>query len=142
MLISVRIWRRVKIPIKHTGRRTWEESALTDMSRSGDIHTSPLGARNFLSKISFNSLIWWRFLVQFFFFVSFFLFIFFWEFSLTRWIAESRDDMVYDELKTPKTEMPSLPVDEDLPGMGQFYCLHCEYVFPFVTFLIFDLKFQ
>lgn len=22
----------------------------------------------------------------------------------------------------------ALPLDEDLPGMGQYYCLHCEYV--------------
>ena len=36
--------------------------------------------------------------------------------------------MVYDALKKPEVERPSLPVDEDLPGMGQYYCLHCEYV--------------
>lgn len=36
--------------------------------------------------------------------------------------------MVYDELKKPEEERKTLPVDEDLPGMGQYYCLHCEYV--------------
>jgi bud site selection protein 20 len=29
----------------------------------------------------------------------------------------------------------TLPLDEDLPGMGQYYCLHCEYVKDF--FLLF-----
>ncbi|KAJ0612965.1 putative transcription factor C2H2 family [Helianthus annuus] len=28
-----------------------------------------------------------------------------------------------DEEKTP------LPLDEDLPGMGQYYCLHCDRYF-------------
>jgi bud site selection protein 20 len=42
------------------------------------------------------------------------------------------DDAVYDELvkladKGKDCEGKALPVDEDLPGMGQFYCLHCEY---------------
>lgn len=39
-----------------------------------------------------------------------------------------RDDMVYDELlKLAEEESAkTLPLDEDLPGMGQFYCLHCE----------------
>lgn len=41
-----------------------------------------------------------------------------------------RDDMVYDELlklvKTEAAEAKTLPLNEDLPGMGQFYCLHCE----------------
>jgi bud site selection protein 20 len=42
------------------------------------------------------------------------------------------DDAVYDELvkladKGKDCEGKDLPVDEDLPGMGQFYCLHCEY---------------
>lgn len=35
--------------------------------------------------------------------------------------------MVYDELKKPDEERKALPVDEDLPGMGQHYCLRCEY---------------
>lgn len=39
-----------------------------------------------------------------------------------------RDDLVYTELRKPETEMKPLKLDEDLPGMGQFYCLHCEYV--------------
>ncbi|XP_057745736.1 uncharacterized protein LOC130963649 [Arachis stenosperma] len=37
------------------------------------------------------------------------------------------DDMVYDQLNKADEERP-LPVDEDLPGMGQYYCLHCESV--------------
>ncbi|XP_020595890.1 zinc finger C2H2 protein ECU02_0310 [Phalaenopsis equestris] len=38
------------------------------------------------------------------------------------------DDMVFDELKklAEGEETKALPVDEDLPGMGQFYCLHCD----------------
>ncbi|CAA6666559.1 unnamed protein product [Spirodela intermedia] len=44
-----------------------------------------------------------------------------------------RDDMVYDELlklvKTEAVEAKSLPLNEDLPGMGQFYCLHCDRYF-------------
>ena len=39
--------------------------------------------------------------------------------------------MVYDQLKKPDEEKKPLPVDEDLPGMGQYYCLHCEYVIYF-----------
>ncbi|KAL7136708.1 hypothetical protein ABFS83_10G048500 [Erythranthe nasuta] len=39
------------------------------------------------------------------------------------------DDAVYDELKKLDGESKSLPVDEDLPGMGQFYCLHCDRYF-------------
>ncbi|KAI3683819.1 hypothetical protein L1987_84334 [Smallanthus sonchifolius] len=41
----------------------------------------------------------------------------------------SRDDAVYDELKKPDDERASLPLDEDLPGMGQYYCLHCDRYF-------------
>jgi hypothetical protein len=42
------------------------------------------------------------------------------------------DDAVYDELvkladEGKDAQPKELPVDEDLPGMGQFYCLHCEY---------------
>jgi hypothetical protein len=45
------------------------------------------------------------------------------------------DDAVYDELVKladagKDADATQLPVDEDLPGMGQFYCLHCEYVPP------------
>ncbi|XP_054801698.1 uncharacterized protein LOC129305715 [Prosopis cineraria] len=39
------------------------------------------------------------------------------------------DDMVFDELKMPDDEKKPLPLDEDLPGMGQFYCLHCDRYF-------------
>ncbi|ONM03862.1 zinc finger (C2H2 type) family protein [Zea mays] len=45
------------------------------------------------------------------------------------------DDAVYDELvkladQGKDAEAKELPVDEDLPGLGQFYCLHCEYALP------------
>ncbi|XP_058763121.1 uncharacterized protein LOC131636528 [Vicia villosa] len=43
------------------------------------------------------------------------------------------DDMVYDELKKPEEERKALPVDEDLPGMGQHYCLHCDRFFANVS---------
>ena len=43
------------------------------------------------------------------------------------------DDMVYDELTKFEVEKPSLPVDEDLPGMGQYYCLHCDRYFANVS---------
>ncbi|XP_078148132.1 zinc finger (C2H2 type) family protein isoform X1 [Carex rostrata] len=44
------------------------------------------------------------------------------------------DDMVYEELlkqaellkKSEMAEANPLPLDPDLPGMGQFYCLHCD----------------
>ncbi|RWR91578.1 U1-like Zn-finger-containing protein, probabl erole in RNA processing/splicing [Cinnamomum micranthum f. kanehirae] len=43
----------------------------------------------------------------------------------------SRDDAVYSELQKGAAaadgEANPLPLDDDLPGMGQFYCLHCEY---------------
>ncbi|KAJ0642366.1 putative transcription factor C2H2 family [Helianthus annuus] len=32
-------------------------------------------------------------------------------------------------LKKPDDEKTSLPSDEDLPGMGQYYCLHCDRYF-------------
>lgn len=52
--------------------------------------------------------------------------------------------MVYDELKKPEEERKTLPVDEDLPGMGQYYCLHCEYVSIIYLFIanlsVFGLK--
>ena len=48
---------------------------------------------------------------------------------------DSRDDAVYEELQKPDGEMKlTLPLDEDLPGMGQYYCLHCEYVILFTYF--------
>ncbi|KAG6771861.1 hypothetical protein NC652_016506 [Populus alba x Populus x berolinensis] len=44
------------------------------------------------------------------------------------------DDAVYEELQKPDGEMKStLPLDEDLPGMGQYYCLHCDRYFANVT---------
>ncbi|MCH1921997.1 hypothetical protein L9G15_21570, partial [Shewanella sp. A3A] len=44
------------------------------------------------------------------------------------------DDAVYDELVKladagKDADATQLPVDEDLPGMGQFYCLHCDRYF-------------
>ncbi|XWS55866.1 hypothetical protein CRYUN_Cryun09bG0036700 [Craigia yunnanensis] len=36
------------------------------------------------------------------------------------------DDAVYDELQKDDSENKPLPRDEDLPGMGQYYCLHCD----------------
>ncbi|KVI00016.1 Zinc finger, C2H2, partial [Cynara cardunculus var. scolymus] len=52
-------------------------------------------------------------------------------FSLT--LCFSRDDAVYDELKKTEGETVALPLDEDLPGMGQYYCLHCDRYFANVT---------
>ncbi|KAL3531974.1 hypothetical protein ACH5RR_005495 [Cinchona calisaya] len=49
--------------------------------------------------------------------------------SLTGGFPFSRDDAVYDELHKLEGEGKPLPVDEDLPGMGQFYCLHCDRYF-------------
>ena len=46
------------------------------------------------------------------------------------------DDLVYTELRKPETETKPLELSEDLPGMGQFYCLHCEYVFIVFVFHI------
>lgn len=39
------------------------------------------------------------------------------------------DDVVYEELNNLGGENKSLPVDEDLPGMGQYYCPHCDRYF-------------
>ncbi|KAL2502733.1 zinc finger (C2H2 type) family protein [Forsythia ovata] len=44
-----------------------------------------------------------------------------------------RDDAVYDELHKAEGDGKPLPVDEDLPGMGQYYCLHCDRFFANVT---------
>mmetsp|Transcript_99304 Transcript_99304/g.138001 ORF Transcript_99304/g.138001 Transcript_99304/m.138001 type:complete len:114 (-) Transcript_99304:77-418(-) len=39
-------------------------------------------------------------------------------------------DQVHEDLKTPqKFQAGSLPRDEDLPGMGQFYCIACNRFF-------------
>lgn len=45
------------------------------------------------------------------------------------------DDAVYTELSKVEDggESKSLPLDEDLPGMGQFYCLHCDRYFASVA---------
>ncbi|KAF6140220.1 hypothetical protein GIB67_000268 [Kingdonia uniflora] len=43
------------------------------------------------------------------------------------------DDAVYDSLKKVESEVNPLPLDEDLPGMGQFYCIHCDRYFANVT---------
>ncbi|CAM6126441.1 unnamed protein product [Calypogeia fissa] len=37
------------------------------------------------------------------------------------------DDLIHGELRT--MEEKPLKLDEDLPGMGQFYCLHCDRYF-------------
>ncbi|KAG6517780.1 zinc finger C2H2 protein ECU02_0310-like [Zingiber officinale] len=42
------------------------------------------------------------------------------------------DDQVFNELLKQAEEAAAektLPLDEDLPGMGQFYCLHCDRYF-------------
>ncbi|KDP29160.1 hypothetical protein JCGZ_16549 [Jatropha curcas] len=52
------------------------------------------------------------------------------KFLLLFWL---RDDAVYEELQKPDVEKKSLPLDEDLPGMGQYYCLHCDRYFANVT---------
>ncbi|GAB4856645.1 hypothetical protein Ancab_014557 [Ancistrocladus abbreviatus] len=39
------------------------------------------------------------------------------------------DDTVYDELQKQEGERKHLPLDDDLPGMGQYYCLHCDRYF-------------
>ncbi|KAJ4834825.1 hypothetical protein Tsubulata_034799 [Turnera subulata] len=49
------------------------------------------------------------------------------------WYFGSRDDAVYEELQKADSEKKALPRDEDLPGMGQFYCLHCDRYFANVT---------
>ncbi|XP_044482101.1 zinc finger protein 593 homolog isoform X2 [Mangifera indica] len=44
---------------------------------------------------------------------------------LTKFLRKG-DDAVYEELQKPDSERNPLPFDEDLPGMGQYYCLHCD----------------
>lgn len=39
------------------------------------------------------------------------------------------DDAVYENVCKPEEERKTLPLDEDLPGMGQYYCLHCDRYF-------------
>ncbi|GAB4856646.1 hypothetical protein Ancab_014558 [Ancistrocladus abbreviatus] len=39
------------------------------------------------------------------------------------------DDAVYDELQKQEGERRPMPPDDDLPGMGQYYCLHCDRYF-------------
>mmetsp|Transcript_85705 Transcript_85705/g.135334 ORF Transcript_85705/g.135334 Transcript_85705/m.135334 type:complete len:120 (-) Transcript_85705:78-437(-) len=39
-------------------------------------------------------------------------------------------DQVHEDLKTPQSFAPSvLPKDEDLPGLGQYYCIACNRYF-------------
>eukprot|EP00434_Breviolum_minutum_P009936 symbB.v1.2.008757.t1/scaffold544.1/size189386/14 len=39
-------------------------------------------------------------------------------------------DQVHEDLKTPQHFQPgTMPRDEDLPGMGQFYCIACNRYF-------------
>mmetsp|Transcript_23496 Transcript_23496/g.54796 ORF Transcript_23496/g.54796 Transcript_23496/m.54796 type:complete len:117 (+) Transcript_23496:86-436(+) len=39
-------------------------------------------------------------------------------------------DQVHDDLKKPEKFQPGiLPVDEDLPGLGQHYCIACDRYF-------------
>ncbi|KAL4560493.1 hypothetical protein LXL04_032645 [Taraxacum kok-saghyz] len=38
-----------------------------------------------------------------------------------------------DKFLKPESEKVALPFDEDLPGMGQYYCLHCDRYFANVT---------
>lgn len=37
-------------------------------------------------------------------------------------------DLVYEDLQTPN-KFEKLPIDEDLPGLGQFYCIQCSKYF-------------
>eukprot|EP00252_Welwitschia_mirabilis_P021323 TRINITY_DN544_c0_g1_i1.p1 TRINITY_DN544_c0_g1~~TRINITY_DN544_c0_g1_i1.p1 ORF type:complete len:126 (+),score=19.88 TRINITY_DN544_c0_g1_i1:135-512(+) len=39
------------------------------------------------------------------------------------------DDAIYEELQRSPERQSALSPDEDLPGMGQFYCLHCDRYF-------------
>ncbi|KAE9465472.1 hypothetical protein C3L33_02626, partial [Rhododendron williamsianum] len=52
-------------------------------------------------------------------------------FFFPRFLAVSRRFFV-DYMKTDEEKKP-LPVDEDLPGMGQYYCLHCDRYFASVA---------
>ncbi|XP_021892727.1 zinc finger protein 593 homolog [Carica papaya] len=36
------------------------------------------------------------------------------------------EDAVYEELQKPDSDKKTLPFDENLPGMGQYYCIHCD----------------
>ncbi|CAK7343164.1 unnamed protein product [Dovyalis caffra] len=51
-----------------------------------------------------------------------------------RYSHKTAHDAVYDELQKSDGEVKAtLPLDEDLPGMGQYYCLHCDRYFANVT---------
>lgn len=40
-------------------------------------------------------------------------------------LIRARDDLIHTELR--KVEVPKAQeIDQDLPGLGQYYCLHCE----------------
>lgn len=51
--------------------------------------------------------------------------------SVTQNKKRTRDiDQVHDDLKVPNKFLPgALEKDEDLPGMGQFYCIACARYF-------------
>ncbi|GAV69622.1 zf-C2H2_jaz domain-containing protein [Cephalotus follicularis] len=51
---------------------------------------------------------------------------------LTKFLRKC-DDAVYDELQKPDAEKKALPLEEDLPAMGQYYCLHCDRYFASLT---------
>eukprot|EP00249_Psilotum_nudum_P004052 c17579_g1_i1 orf=103-480(+) len=45
------------------------------------------------------------------------------------------DDAIYGELQSLEGKESTLPgVDEDLPGLGKFYCLHCDRYFVSAAF--------
>ncbi|WCJ34504.1 zinc finger (C2H2 type) family protein [Euphorbia peplus] len=46
---------------------------------------------------------------------------------------ELKDILLPLQLQKPDIEQKPLPFDEDLPGMGQYYCLHCDRYFANVT---------
>ncbi|XP_068640719.1 uncharacterized protein [Aristolochia californica] len=43
------------------------------------------------------------------------------------------DDMIHSDLRKTDEESNPLPLDQDLPGMGQYYCLHCDRYFSNVS---------
>lgn len=70
---------------------------------------------------------WYPFVLSLNYYFSFYLHFQFVNCELVPWLRIwSRDDMVYDSLNKADEQTKPLPPDQDLPGMGQFYCLHCE----------------
>ncbi|KAJ7235596.1 hypothetical protein O6H91_Y448300 [Diphasiastrum complanatum] len=39
------------------------------------------------------------------------------------------DDLIHQDIQKQRSTEVSQPLDEDLPGLGQFYCLHCDRYF-------------